>query len=294
MRLKPYSGNLAKRALRLSVVVFLLCGCISPIPPTYLKENIDEAIQNICKKEYNLGTKAKLTGQTLWVYIPLEDIFVKSDKPEKYIEKFEIKANNVGFQHNALRLEYLINTVPEKEQYQNFKYNKAALENMQNAWKALRRVLFSMERLKKGQPEFIYVVTADIKNGLEIRELFYLEDLKKVSYEFISVGEYQHRTIQEVQERPEAKGDKEGLYLNYRDIPIEEFIVGQIRHRIKLKFQKPEVDKSADIDKEIIKLVAHTLKTYGFRDFSEVELNNLFTRNKTILNKAAIWARPIE
>jgi hypothetical protein len=43
---------------------------------------------------------------------------------------------------------------------------------------------------------------------------------------------------------------------------------------------KPEVEKNADIDKEVTKIVAYTVKTYDFKNFSYVELNNLLTKNK--------------
>jgi hypothetical protein len=90
------------------------------------------------------------------------------------------------------------------------------------------------------------------------------------------------------------KGDRQGLHLNYRNITFEDFLVKQIAQRIRMKFQKPEVEKNADIDKEILKVAVTTLKTYGFKNFSELELHNLITRSRTILNQPAVFARPIE
>lgn len=272
----------------------LISGCSASTQPTYSKENIIDSIENICKKEYNLEVKAKLVGRTVWVYLPLEDIIERAKKPEKYLKRFVVEQNKDEFRDEALKLQYLIKPIPEEEKYQEIKYNKSALENIHNVWKALRRVVFSMEHSRNDNPQFFCLVTADIKNGFQIQEIFYHPDLKKVSYELISLSEYQHRTIQDMQISPQIIGDKEGLYLNYRDITWREFILSQIQYRIKLKFEKPEVDKDADIDKEILKIVAHTLKTYGFKDFSEVELSNLLTQRKINLNQAAIWAGPLE
>ena len=79
---------------RLVLIAFLsLLGCSSSTEPTFYRENIAQGIQDVCKKEYNLDVKAKLFGRTLWVYLPLEDIFVKKDKPEKFLQRFEIKEN---------------------------------------------------------------------------------------------------------------------------------------------------------------------------------------------------------
>jgi len=286
--------NLVKAARNILFITCLIAGCASSITPTYTKEEITTAIQDIVKSEYKLDVKAKLVGSTLWIYIPVEDLIVKSDKPEKYIERFAIEQNKSEFNDDSLKLAYLIKAVPEKEMYQEYKYNKDVLAKTNHIWTVLRRVIFSIERLKKDEPKFYYLITADIKNGFEIKELSYYLDLKKVSYEFISFGEYQHRSIQDVNIAPEIVGDKEGAHLNYKDITLEDFIIEQIKHRIKLKFQKPEVDKNVDIDKEIIKVAVYTIKTYGFRDFSEVELDNLVTQNKIILNRAAVWARPME
>jgi hypothetical protein len=71
-------------------------------------------------------------------------------------------------------------------------------------------------------------------------------------------------------------------------------VAAQIQHRIKLKFEKPEVDKNADIDKEILKIAVYTIKTYGLRNFTSAELNNLVTQNRIILNQAAVWAKSID
>lgn len=162
------------------------------------------------------------------------------------------------------------------------------MEKINNAWKALRRVLFSMERKHESEPEFCVIVIADIKNGVVANETFYYQDLKKVSYGFISWDEYQHRTITESYVSAEAMDDKEGGFLTYKDISLKEFVPQQISYRVKLKFQKPEVAKDADIDREIQKIAEYTVKIYNFTGFSTLELDNLLTENKTILQRKAV------
>jgi hypothetical protein len=99
-----------------------------------------------------------------------------------------------------------------------------------------------------------------------------------------------HRDIQGLEIAPQIIADKEGKYLQYQDISLGEFIADQIRHRIRMKFEKPEVDKNIQIDKEVIKIAENTLHIYGFKEFLSVEFNNLTTNNRMVLNQAAIFA----
>jgi len=276
------------------IILLLLSGCSPSNKPTYIKENIAQSIQDICKKEYNLDLKAHLVGDTLWVYLAVEDLLVKSDRPEKYVEKFIVERNQDIPSVDSLKFEYLIKPIPDTEKTQEYIYNKAVLDKINNVWKVLRRVVFSLNRSETSEPKFYSLIAADIKNGFQMKEIFYYLDLKKVSYEYISWGEYQHRAIQDVDLNPRIIGDKDGNYIDYKNITMQEFIIGQILHRIKLKFHKPEVDKNADIDKEIIKIIAYTVKIYDFKDFDAVELNNLVNNNRIVLNRPALWEKTTE
>jgi len=278
----------ARNSLIFIVFSLFILGCSSSLHPTYHQENIEQSIQNICKKEYSIDVTATRVGSTVWIYMPLEDIFEKSDKPEKYSEKFNIDRLNTDSEGDTLHFEYLVKVIPETEKAQEYKYKKDTVDKINNAWKVLRRVIFSLDRSKEDEPQFYCLITADIKNGLEITELFYYLDLKKVSYEYISWGEYQHRTIQDTGFGVQIIGDKEGKHINYRDITMKDFVVQQILHRIKLKFQKPEVDKNADVDKEIIKIIHATVSIYGFKDFDFLELVNLDNNNKLLLSRASL------
>jgi len=281
---------LAKAAFKLLPLVFFLSACTSSTAPSFPKENIPQAVKDICMKEYKLDVSAKLIGRTLWVYMPLEDIISKPEKPEKYIERFLVEDKENTLSEGKLEVSYLIKPVEETQKEQEMTLDKAANEKIFNILQVIRRVLFSIDSSEKDSPLFFCIVTADIKNGFEIKQMFHLLDLKKLSYGFISQTEYQHRIVQDTEVSAEIIGDKEGAHLLYRDITLEEFITYQIRSRIRMKFQKPEVEKNADIDKEVLKIVGLTLNTYGYKDFRIVELVNLESGAKTILNQAAIFA----
>lgn len=288
MKLKLSSRSLARAGLKLFPLIFFLSACTSSTSPTFLRESIPPAVKDICKKEYQLDLSTKLVGRTLWVYMPLEDIISKLPKPEKYTERFLVEDKKNTLNDGVLRVSYLIKPIAERETQQEMSIDKSVNEKIFNVLQVIRRVLFSIDNSKNNNPLFFCIVTADIKNGFEIKQVFHLLDLKKLSYGFISQTEYQHRVVQDTAVSAQIIGDFEGAHLDYRDITLEEFIVSQIQSRIRFKFQKPEVEKNADIDKEVLKIITYTLNTYNFKDFSLVEIVNLVSAAKTTLNQTAV------
>ena len=288
MKSKRSSKNLAKVDPKIIILVFFLSACNSSISPSFLKEDIAQAVKNISKKEYQLEIVTKLTGQTLWVYLPLENIITKPEKPEKYLEKFLVEDKKNSFSAGVFRVNYAIKPIPEKEVLQEMVLDKKVNEKIFNVLQVIRRVLFSTDNAKENNPLFFCIVTADIKNGFQIKQIFHLSDLKKLSYGLISQTEYQHRIVQENAVSALIIDDRQGEHLNYQDITLEDFIAGQIQNRIRVKFQKPEVEKNADIDKEVLKIVTYTANTYNFRNFTMLEMINLLEGKKTIFNQAAV------
>jgi hypothetical protein len=287
-----YLKNSIKLVLSLAVLLSSFYGCTTSTIPTYSKTSIEESLKNILKDEYKLDIVPKLVGQTLWIFLPLDEIFEKAEKPEKYTERFQVVENDGSVKLNQLRIDYLVKAVPEKKKTQEYRISKPAIEKINNVWVALRRVIFSMDRKNRGEIKFYYLIAADIKNGFEITELLYYEDLIKVSYRFISVTEYQHRVSYNTVVSLKIIGDKQGKHLNFRDITWKDFLITQIKHRITLKFGKPEVEQSADIDKEISKIISDTLMIYGAKGIDRVELINLYTNKSIFLNPADFSPKP--
>jgi hypothetical protein len=294
MKSKPSSKNLAKAGLKILPFVLFLSACTSSTSPSFLKEDITQAVKDISRKEYKLDISTKLIGSTLWVYMPLEDILAKPSKPEKYAERFMLEDKESFFDEKVLKVDYSIKPVAETEKEQETAIDKSVEEKIFNLLQVIRRVLFSLDNSPKNSPEFFCIVTADIKNGFEIKQIFYFLDLKKLSYGLLSQTEYQHRIIQDSAISSEIIGDKTGSHLDYRQISLAEFISDQIQSRIRLKFQKPEVEANADIDKEVLKIATYTLNTYGFKDFTLLELTNLVNGKKIVLNQTAVLAKAKE
>jgi len=288
MKSKLFSKSLVKIGLKLLPFILFISACSSSVTPSFLKEDIVDAVKDICKKEYQLQLKIKLVGQTLWVYMPLEDIVTKSENPEKYIERFLIEDKKNSLSEGILRVNYFIKPIEEKEVQQEMALDKKVNEKIFNVLQVIRRVLFSTDNSKINSPLFFCIVTADIKDGFEIKQIFHLSDLKKLSFGFISQTEYQHRIVQDTLVSLLIIGDTEGRHLDYQDITLEDFITSQIQNRIRIKFQKPEVEKNADIDKEVLKIVTYTVNAYNFKNFTLLEMINLLNARKTIFNRAAV------
>lgn len=288
MKLKRSSKSLAKSGLKLLPFIFLLSACSSSTAPSFLKENTASAVRDICKKEYKLELTTKLVGRTLWVYLPMEDIITKPTKPEKYTEKFSIDQRESAIESGILKVSYSIRPVTDKEINQETALDKKVNENLFNIIGVIRRVLFSVDHARADSPLFFSIVIADIKNSFEVKYVFCLTDIKKYSYGLLSQTEWQHRVVQETQASALILGDRDGSHLDYQDITMDEFIANQIKNRISIKFQKPEVEKSADIDKEILKIISSTTKAYNFRNFSLLEMTNLINDQKTTLDCAAV------
>ena len=289
MRSKVFLKNSAKLGLNICVFIFACLGCSTSFAPTYSKSEVEKAIPRILNAEYKEDVAVKLAGSTLWIYLPLEDIFEKAEKPEKFLEKFSIEQNSVKFRGDQLRSNYLIKTVPEKEKIQEYIFSKKAQEKISNAIQVLRRVILSMHRKERDEMKFFILVAADIKNGLELTETIYSQDLIKVTYGFISPDEYRHRVSINSEMNLSAVADKAGRHLEYKDMTLREFISRQIVHRITLKFQKPEVEQNADVDKEVARIISETLNIYRVRNVSGAWLDNLFTRHQVVLGHSQIY-----
>lgn len=300
MRSRLSSKSLARTGLNLLLAALLLAGCSPPTIPDYSKEYVQNAIHNTAAKEYNIDCRARFAGDTLWIYLPVEDIFVPAKgKPQKSLERFTVdycKANysTQGLQ-GTITLEYLVKPVHEK-QVPNppYQYNKEVAQRISKLSKVALRVLHDTGYSQGEKVRFLCLVVADIKNGFEIKEIMYYPDLKKLSYGIMDSYEYSHRTIQDYNVAPQQIiGDKEGLHLDWKEITMRDFILRQIEQRIRLKFRKPEVKQDEDIDKEIIGTAIYTIRNYNFRNFDRLEFDNLFNNTKVVLTRGDVWSNRI-
>jgi hypothetical protein len=293
---KRSSRNLARAALNNICVVAVslgLCGCFfSAGKPSYTTQNIAKSLQEVALAEYKTDVSVKLVGSTLWVYMPVRDLFIKNPKSDKYPEKFKILRNNGAIKDSAFVGEYHIKPVPISDKSQEYKINKDISDKIGTLWKIIRRVIFSIQPSQREDIKFVVMVVADVKNGFEVKEIFYVRDLKKVSYGLMPIGEFQHRVIQDSGVSPLVIGDRTGRHVEYRDLTLPGFVAQQIEYRISLKFQKPEVEQNVNIDREVAKIITETLRMYEMTGVEEVKLKNLDRNTNVTLAKPDIWGKP--
>jgi len=286
MRLKLSSRNLVKTALLLfSLPLYLnLSGCQNSFEPTYKEENIPYLVKQICKNEYKLDVITERRETTLWIYLPLAKILDK---------EFGIKEGRV--------------------------FDEEMVDKLRNILGTVGRVVLSSNKA----PEFFALWASDINLGLDYILIGNVLDIKKSYAGSLPFDELNKRYAMKFNINPEAREDRVGRHLKLYDIRLPDFLMQQMIQRISADFQKEELkkyfqvekidgifnngtfileysikphafsDKTIDITKEILNIITYCIKTYEFQDFSQVEINNLLTQEKLILNKAAILAGPV-
>lgn len=259
-----------------------LASCSKVTPPRTLP--LTEAHQKfvkICREEHHLGVIVQALAHTVWIYVPLpEGILQVAATPEGALksdtseERPAVKYLETAYAHRRFLITHDIR--PEKTYVQSpgyrMDYTPAYRQANQKILTAVSRAYFQAAEA----PSFFAVVTADTKNGVEIENIFYLEDLKQyMTFENIPQEEFIKRNVYEVRGHTSWIGDTDGRHLAYAEITMPEFLAKQIATRINFKYQKSAFPPSADTRGEILSIVAETLKNYNFTDFNYVELRDM-------------------
>ena len=286
MRSKLFSRNLVKAALLLfSFSLYLnLSGCQNSLEPTFKEEDIPYLVKQICKDEYKLDVITERTETTLWVYAPLAKILDKD---------YGIKEGKILDEEMTDKLRNILSTVG--------------------------RVVLSSNKA----PEFFALWSSDINIGLDYILIGNVLDIKKSYAGSLPFTELNKRYVMKFNINPEAVQDTVGRHLKLYNITLPDFLAQQMIQRISADFQGEDLrkyfkvekidgifnndafileysikplakpDKTIDVMKEILDTITYCIKIYEFQDFIRVEINDLVTQDKIVLNKAAILARPV-
>ncbi|PIP19986.1 MAG: hypothetical protein COX40_07195 [Candidatus Omnitrophica bacterium CG23_combo_of_CG06-09_8_20_14_all_40_11] len=262
-----------------------LSGCQDSLEPSFKEKDIPYHVKQICKDEYKLDVITQRSETTLWIYLPLAKILDKD---------YGVKEGKIFDEEMTDKLRNILNTVG--------------------------RVFVSSDKA----PEFFALWASDINIGLDYIIIGNVLDIKKAYAESIPWTEINKRYVIKLSVNPEAIQDTIGRHLKLYNIRLPDFLAQQMVQRISVEFQgeglkkyfkvekidgifnndafileysiKPLVkpDKPIDVMKEVLNTVTYCLKIYDFQDFSRVEITDLVTQDKIVLNKAAIWENPTE
>jgi hypothetical protein len=256
-----------------------LCSCGKPSK----KLSQEELIKDIVKfsRDNKLEATVKLSGKTLYIYIPVEQIFTPSEKPKTNILNYDVDTSQGIYQDYNFDFKYLINKLNNPEK-------KLQPYDLDKKFSKIRQKIsyYIGYKLMNANTEILFFVEiyADVKTGLILATTTYLNDIKKFFCGVLPLEEYSKRITQDILESSKIIGDKSGAYIQYRDIEMGEFLSKLISQRIRYHFQGDyKISKPA---KEIVQdIVQETLNSYKFKDYLLVQIKDLSTENLTTLTK---------
>lgn len=304
---KPFSRNLTSglRPVRsykflpfFIVAVFVFGGCSHKTEVPLSVSEAQKKFEAKCLKDFNLHVRTREVGRTFWVYLPTKDPIFDYEVQTKNTAGAEPKnasplalnysdgkfANGVfSFEYDVIKN---LKTKPGEDYGFNSSYTDSYIKNQNNIYTAISDVFFnSKPKAGEKQPQFFSIIITDIKKGIETRSIFYLQDFMRYWAQDIPYEELMKRFLADQKGSAAMIGDETGTHVQYRDIPMSEFLTKQILNRIRFKFQRSDFPPSPDYDKTIMGIVADTLRYYNFEDFTNVRLNNMRTGKKYIFDK---------
>lgn len=277
-----------RRFLTIPLFLALCCGC-APVPPPLTLSDAEKKLVEILQNEFQYKAAVRPSGKTVWVYIPGErELFAykageASDTPP--VKKFSVEYLKGAFDNDYFVIDYDI--IPAVKSSDNTGlssgYTEAFNKEYVNTLGAVTQTYLNTET----PPDFIGIIFADIKTGLEMVNIFSVDDFKQYQTSALPYEEYQLRVINETKGNKKIIGDWEGKHFDFPEILLPDFLAKQIINRINFKYQKSDFapGPGADTAKEIAKIVFTTVSYYHFTDFIGVKLNDLRSGSSRVLEQ---------
>ncbi|HLF19084.1 MAG TPA: hypothetical protein VI749_09405 [Candidatus Omnitrophota bacterium] len=271
--------------MRLFAVILCALFVVScaPSPQNVSFSQANQTFLKYCQ-EYKYDCVLREAGNTLWIYLPLEQELVgikaSMEGPSSSNESnasFTVKYLESEFRERTFTIEYDIEkTFSYSKQ---FGYESAYTEKFQEIQNALLSIIKQsyFDVPKAEAPEFIYFVIADTKNGIETENLLYLDDFKRAmsTPPSFTQEEYAKRYISQLRGHQNIIADKTGAHLKVAPVTLGEFLAKQMVNRINFKYQRSMFPPSEDTKNEILEQVKETLNAYSFDGYENVVLKDL-------------------
>lgn len=271
------------------ILLGLAAGCSkATIPKPIPLTEAHGKLLKICEKN-GLNVVLKPLQHTLWIYVPVREDLVglvaTSEGPQKnesFQEHSVVKYLDSIYETQRFLITYDIR--PDKNYTQS---QGTKLDYLPGYHKINQQIITAISESyfdAADAPLFFVTIVSDILKGIEIENILHLYDLKWVmSAGSMPQEEYVKRVIYEIRGKKEWIGDAKGQHLAYREITMPEFLARQLTKRINFKYQQSSFPPSNDARREILTIVAETLKNYNFTNFNYIELRDLNGINETVL-----------
>jgi hypothetical protein len=251
---------------------------------------LEAAYPDKCPRSLSIITRT--VGKTLWIYAPFgEPLFTvkassKNERVERKASPFSLLyLDGLYDEKRNISLSYDIvpDVLPPDPVTYGSAYNEKYAKRRQLIYQGLQETIFNVPA--KDAPDFIVVMIADIKTGVGIKNTFYLPDFKKYTAEALPFDEYYFREKNEVFGDESLIEDREGRSLQFTDVKWPDFLIDQMKTRIKFKFTQSDFPPDKDPDKVIAGIAANTLRYYPFTDYTGVYLYNIRAKRDMLFNK---------
>lgn len=315
-----------KRFTLILLCAFLVTNCSRPLTPKSMTlSESDKKFISICHDDFDIDVTLKRFPDTIWAYIPTETslIDLKADDKGPILvkeanEALSVKFLDGRFENNQFVIEYDIG--PMKTYQKGYGYTTAYSEKIQSlqqkVFSALQQTYFTVDQIPgdiqfddpdKQQrrddfvdahlnaeklPSFFVLVIADIKTGIELESIFYMDDLRKSLgiAPTITPEEFQKRYVAEIRGHVNIINDTTGKHLNLREITLPYFLARQMVNRINFKYTRSSFPPSDETKKELLTIVKTAVHAYAFDQYEGVLLDDLNLGTQETIEKSELDA----
>ncbi|MFC1590368.1 hypothetical protein ACFL42_02600 [Candidatus Omnitrophota bacterium] len=313
----PSKSGLPAR-LNLLAAVFLIAACsFTGCGPTYMEEDIEDAIIDICKREYDIDVKVTTIGKTIAIYLPLHNLldftFTVTKESSEKINDVLLSVTRVAISTNAdfdfycviahdVRLpEIQIVIVKSVEDVKRFllsdvsrgDYSKRMLIDLRmnpqaKKEKVITNVFDKMDLDDEWQEELLNDFFRSEPAGLgEIgywNDRFFIKDVmlsEFIAEQIASRLKLEFREDKEISDKLMLK-TADGKYV---DKDGEQFFVLEILAAAR-DFKDVDTDFSDIIFKNALKVAAYVIHAYKFEAFEYIDIENLKERRSLGVSRA--------
>ncbi|MDP8260209.1 MAG: hypothetical protein P9L96_04315 [Candidatus Gygaella obscura] len=261
---------------------FLLSSCAQPEHRYNIQELIHEIDASLEKEE--IDATIKLIDNTLYVYVPVEKLFVETDKTKSNFINFSVNYLNGAYKNKVFYYNFSIKKLPEKRKNtHNLSFDETTRKIAQKVQYAVTNKYMNSDT----EIEFIVESYADINQGYIFSYITYHKDLEKYFCGALPYEEYSKRIVQDYIQSEILINNKNAVGLEFEGVTKETFLSKQITQRINNYFSR-EIPPNTSIKDTITNIIKHTLKYYQFNDYLLVQLEDLYKEKLDVFSKTEI------